>query len=180
MDQQIPQQEPVATEQTILALTQHISAQQAEAVLSAAASQFNTQIQRRIYYPYYWVHFHYSVKTVLGKRDIEAYCFVDLINNLASTADRFESETISVPANNVLQSKMDEEAAYKTARTYLLHSSIHKMKALLLPKYEIVQKAFVYKPFWIARCTNANREQFHMLVDGVTGKYEALTLDGDS
>ena len=152
-----------------------IERDEAASIVLAHAGGYNVQVQKLIYYPYLWVHFRYTVKTLIGKsRVINASCLVDLINNQAATTDRFDIESIEVPADNVLGSDYDVETAFKTATTYLTHSAIHTMKALLVPDYEVIDKKHIFKPFWIVRCTSRNRDSFKVIVDTLTGKFQVL------
>ena len=152
-----------------------IDRDRAASIIRHLSGDFNVEVQKLIYYPYLWVFFIYSVKTLLGRRkDVKASCFVDLINNQASTTDKFTLEQIKVNPDNVLESDISEDAAFNTASTYLTHSAIHKMKALLVPDYEVVEKKLVYKPIWIVKCRNRNAENFKMIVDACTGKFQVL------
>ena len=159
----------------IEALPVSIDRDRAASVIRSLSGDFSVEVQKVIYYPYLWVFFIYSVKTIIGKRrDVKASCFVDLINNQASTTDKFTLETESVSSDNILSPDVGEEEAFKTASTYLTHSAIHKMKALLVPDYEVVEKKIVYKPFWIVKCRNRKRENFKAIVDACTGKFQVL------
>ena len=166
-------------ETTICAIKPGISRNQARCIISGVSGDFSPQVQRLVYYPYLWVHYVYTVKTFLGKRSIKAYILVDLLNNLASTADSFEHEDIAVDEEALIPFSVGKEKALETARTYLLHSSIHKMKTLLLPESRVQEERELYKPFWIVKCTDRDRLSFHVLVDALTGKYEILNLDGE-
>ena len=147
----------------------------AKNIVAKHSEGYSVQVQKMIYYPYYWFLFSFTVKTLFGKsRDIKASCMVDLINNHAATTDAFNSQETVVLKDNVLENDFNEEDAYKTARTYLTHSSIHNMKVLFAPDSEIIEKQLVYKPFWIVKCTNRERHTFKVIVDAVTGKFQLL------
>lgn len=165
---------------TINAVKPGITRSQAVGILTRTAGSFKPQVQKLVYYPYLWVHYLYTVKTFLGKRSIRAYILVDLLHNIASTSDAFDYEEAAVEAETVIPSKTDLQTAGETAKTYLLHSAIHKMKTLLLPEAEVQDQKEIYKPFWIVKCTNRDRHSFRVLVDGLTGKYEILNIDGDN
>jgi len=159
---------------TINSLKENISRSDALMAVSGSSGAFTPQVQKQLFYPYYWVHFQYRVKTILGERLLQAYCLVDLLNNQAATADEFQWEPRQEEEENILQPEVAEESALETARTYLLHSSIHTMKALLCPEKTILDQRLLYKPFWIVRCDNRKKEHFHLLVDGMTGKFQVL------
>lgn len=160
--------------QSIESLLCNIDRNDALRMVSGYSSSFTPQIQKRIYYPYYWVHFEYTVKTILGSRTIQAYCLVDLINNQAATADSFQWESLEIEEENILQPEISAETALGTARSYLLHSSIHTMKALLCPEKKVLAEKVMYKPFWIVRFENEKKERFRLLVDGMTGKFQVI------
>ena len=160
---------------TIELIPVSITRDEAASIVLAHAGEYSVQVQKLIYYPYLWVYFKYTVKTLLGKsRIIDASCLVDLINNQGATTDRFELSSESVPADNILEPDYDSETALATAKSYLLHASINKMKALLTPRYEVVENKQIYKPFWIVRCTNRSRDSFKVIVDSLTGKFQVL------
>ena len=160
---------------TIECLETNIDHDRAALIVEKYAGDHAVQVQKLIYYPYFWVFFNYSVKTLIGKsRIIKASCMVDLINNHAATTDSFESVKKDVPSENILEADFTAEQAFETAKTYLTHAAIHKMKALLVPDYEVVDKKTIYKPFWIVRCSNTDLHKFKVIVDGVTGKYQLL------
>jgi hypothetical protein len=152
-----------------------IEQNEAMSIVSAYSEQHSVQVQKLIYYPYFWVLFSYTVKTLLGKsRSTKASCLVDLINNHGSTTDKFEFKKSKVLKNSVLEPDYTEEQALKTARTYLTHASIHNTKVLFAPDSEVLEQSTVYKPFWIVKCTNRDRHSFKVIVDAVTGKFQLL------
>jgi hypothetical protein len=169
----------VLMKQEINGIPVGISRSQAASLLTAKAGVFKPQVQRMVYYPYLWVNYVYTVKTFLGKRSIRAYILVDLLNNIAATADQFDYEPVLVESESLISTEVELETALKTAETYLLHSAIHKMKTLLLPQAEVQKQTTLYKPFWIVKCMDRKRRSFRVLVDGVTGKYEILNISGD-
>ncbi len=160
--------------QQITALRRTIERDRAQAIITGRAGTYSVQVQKILYYPYLWVHYEYDVKTVLGKRTIRAYVMVDLINNQAHTADRFETEKMNAAPENILTADVANEKALATAGSYLLHSSIHEMKALLCPQKRVVESLNLYKPFWIVRCINPDDDSFRVMVDAMTGKYQII------
>lgn len=146
-------------------------------IVQSVSGEFSPQIQKRIFYPYHWVHFEYTVKTFLGKRTIQAYCLVDLLENQAATSDRFSVIEEEIEEENILVGDTDRETALKTAETYLVHSAIHQMKALLYPKSSIIKEIPIHKPFWVVRCENKKGERFKAIVDGITGKFQVLSSE---
>ncbi len=152
-----------------------IEEREAKEIVSRHSEHYNTQVQKLIYYPYYWFLFSFTIKMLLGKsKNFKASCLVDLINNHASTTDSFRINETTVLKNSILDHDYNEEEALKTAKTYLTHSSIHTMKVLFAPDSEILEKQLVYKPFWIVKCTDRGKYSFKVMVDAVTGKFQLL------
>lgn len=163
--------------QSITVIPEKITYDQAFNIVQSVSAHFSPQIQKKIFYPYYWVHFEYEVKTILGKRKIQAYTLVDMLENQAATADHFEPVTVDTEEENILTPHIDPAQALKTARTYLVHSAIHTMKALLFPRSTVISEVHLHKPFWIVRCDNRQGERFRVIVDGLTGKFQILNIE---
>jgi len=152
-----------------------LSSDEAVSVIQPFIENYIPKSQKLVFYPYYWVFFNYTVNTIIGKsRIMEASCFVDMINNIASTTDKFEKENIEVVSQYILTASISEDEAFASARTYLTHASIIKRKSLLVPDVKVIIRELIYKPFWIIKCTNKTRENFNIMVDAVTGKYQTL------
>lgn len=159
----------------INSIRRFLSSNDALTIVKPFIENFIPKSQKMVFYPYYWVYFHYTVNTIIGKsRIMEASCLVDMINNIASTTDRFEKENIETVSENILTPSIPKEDAFNSARTYLTHASILKRKALLVPNVQVMQEELIYKPFWIIKCTNRTRENFNIMVDAVNGKYQTL------
>ncbi|MFP4562707.1 MAG: hypothetical protein ACLFRY_05280 [Spirochaetia bacterium] len=161
-------------EEKLTVIRPTVSSGRAEAILSGVAGSFVPRFKKLIYYPYLWVHFRYSFEKLYGNKEFNAFILVDLIRNQASTADRFEPVEVEPDGETVLSPDVDEEAAFKTARTYLLHSTMHHMKVLCEPKATVVQRTVLHKPFHLVECDHRSKESFHVVVDALTGKYEIL------
>ena len=159
---------------TISSIRTSISHSRAQNIVEQNARGYYTEVQKRIYYPYYWFFFANTVKTLLGVRTIRASCLVDLCSGQASTTDNFMQEEIEADMDSVLEGKIGEEEAYQKARTYVVHSTIHVMKALLCPEIVVLEKRILHKLFWIVKCSHPGKEPFRVIVDSVTGTYEIL------
>ncbi len=161
----------------IEAVKQNVDATEAELLLERVSADFKPRVQRIIYYPYFWYYFRYRVKTIFGVREIHVPCIVDSRNKQAATVDEFEIETINTDPVDVLEPKIRDEEALKIAKSYVVHVVIHRLKSLLFPELELEGRKFLYKPFWIVKCTNRKNESFKVMVDGITGKYQILSVD---
>ncbi len=159
----------------IAAIAHDIEQNEAKNIVLKHSEQHSVQVQKIIYYPYHWFLFSYTIKTLFGKsRSIKASCLVDLINNHAATTDKFDLCDIEVLKDCVLEHDYNRDEAFKTAKTYLTHASIHNSRVLFAPDSEIIEERLVYKPFWIVKCTNRERHSFKVIVDAVTGKFQLL------
>jgi hypothetical protein len=160
--------------QTITAVKQHISSQQAALLVQSAAGDFVAQVQKKIYYPYFWFYFRCSVKILKWEHPMRVSCLVDRINKEAATSSLFEREEVEVEEENILEEELARDEAYKMAETYVVHASIHKMRSILFPKQELMEEAAVYKPFWLVKCSHPRKGHFRVIVDAGTGKLQVL------
>ena len=168
---------PNINTETIIIKTVAASIDQDDAynIVKRHSDGFIVALQKKIFYPYFWVYFSYSVKTVFGRvKENNASCFVDLINNQASTTDRFAVEETEAIKDNVLEYDYGPESALETAKTYFTHSFIHNTRLLTTPEYEILEQMLVYKPFWIVKCSNHDKYSYKVIVDAATGKFQLL------
>jgi len=158
------------------AVRQNISPVQAESNIRRVCEDFVPQVQKKLYYPYFWAEFEYSVNVLIkGRKQFNANCVVDLINRVAAVTDSFESESILVPTEFVLRHQANTEEAIQLAKSSLVQQVMLKMKSLLYPDIKIMQHSVVYKPFWILKCESTNGEgHIRVLLDAVTGGYEIL------
>lgn len=163
------------TTETVTAVVKSLSAGKAEAIVSPYLGDFFIYNIRLLYYPYYRVYYEYRIKTFFGKGRIhKAICLVDMLNNIASTCDRFETELLNPDSETVLTPRISKTQAMKTADIYLTHSSINVMKALSAPLKVATDSQGIFKPFWLFHCRNSAGESMDILVDSNTGKYETL------
>jgi hypothetical protein len=166
--------------QKITAVKQYISSQQAAMLVQSGAGDFVAQVQTKIYYPYFWFYFRCSVKILKWEHPMRVSCLVDRINKEASTSSLFEREEVEVDTENILESSLEREEAYKMAQTYVVHASIHKMRSILFPKQQLMEEAAVYKPFWLVKCSHPRKGHFRVIVDGGTGKLQILKSEEDN
>ena len=158
----------------ISSIHQNISNKDAERIIERVSGDYIPQVQKKIYYPYYWFLMEYTTKHFILKRNIQASCFVDLRNKIASTTDKFHWEEIEVSEENVMEGQIGEQEALKIARSYLVHSAVHNMKSLIFPNFTLVQKMQMFKPYWIVRCQRSDLFEFKVIVDGATGRFKIL------
>jgi len=160
----------------ILTIKQNINQIGAIHIIDNLSEYYVPQVQKKLYYPYYWFLFKYSVKTIFGEKTIRVPCIIDMLNKQASTVDDFEREFISVEQENIIQGKLKKLEALKSAKSYIIHAVMHKLKSLIYPEIELLEENVVYRPFWIIKCDRNGYNSFKVMVDGVTGKFQILNI----
>ncbi len=161
-------------ETSILSIQNSVTSKQAERILYQKSRLDRVHTQKKIYYPYYWRHYHFTFAIQRHKRPFEAHILVDMINNTASSADRFSLDTLDVDEDLVIDPDISIEKASETAQTYLQHSITTKLKMLFVPRKEIIDEKVIHKPFWLVRCSSRNQKPFFVIVDALNGKYQIL------
>lgn len=160
----------------ILTIKQNINSIEAKQIIDRLSEDYIPQVQKKVYYPYYWYLFKYSVKTIFGEKTIRVPCIIDMLNKQASTVDYFEREIIAVEQENIIQGKLKKSEALKSAKSYHIHAVMHKLKSLIYPEIGLLEEKTVYKPFWIIKCDSKGHNSFKVMVDGVTGKFQILNM----
>ncbi len=162
--------------ETITTIRQNISSEQARLIVDSVSADYSTQVLKKIYYPYHWFFYNCTVKMLFRERSFKASCLVNLRDSEAATSDLFDREDVSADSENVLPCAVAGEEAGKIAQSYIIHTARHKMKSLVIPQMELLEQARVYKPFWLIKCENRKRTSFRVLLDGVTGKFQILSV----
>ncbi len=162
--------------ETITTIRQNISSEQARLIVDSVSADYSTQVLKKIYYPYHWFFYNCTVKMLFRERSFKASCLVNLRDSEAATSDLFDREDVSADSENVLPCAVAGEEAKEIAQSYIIHTARHKMKSLVIPQMELLEQARVYKPFWLIKCENRKRTSFRVLLDGVTGKFQILSV----
>ncbi len=151
-----------------------IRKEQAEDLIASASDGWTPSAEANLFYPYFWFLFRCSTKTLFGESGLRVSCLVDARTKTGATADAFELEQIDVPPGDVIEPQLDEAEAARLAERYVAYVMKNKRKALTTPKFEVLEQALVFKPFWIVNCSNGTKPSFRVMVDGITGGFHVL------
>ena len=112
---------------------------------------------------------------MFGESGLKVSCVIDARTRVGATAAAFELERVGVPAGDVIEPRLDEAEANRLAERYVAYVVRNKRKALVAPKFEMLEHSLVFKPFWIVKCTNGSKPEFRVMVDGITGGFHVLS-----
>ena len=152
-----------------------IGRERAERLIARVSGGWTPRAEARFFYPYFWFLFRCSAITVIGESGLKISCLIDGRTRLGATADAFELEHVAVPAAEVIAPRLEEGDARPLAERYVAYVLRNRRKALVAHKLEVVDRALVFKPFWILSCTNGSKPAFRVMVDGITGGHCALS-----
>jgi hypothetical protein len=151
-----------------------IGREQAESRIAALSRGWTPRTEASLFYPYFWFLFRVSTRTVFGESGLKLSCLIDARTQVGATADAFELEQVGVPADDVIEPRFNEAEANRLAQRYVAYVVRNKRKALVAPKFEILEHSLVFKPFWVVKCTNGTKPAFRVMVDGITGAFHVL------
>ncbi|MBM7715197.1 hypothetical protein JOC94_002184 [Bacillus thermophilus] len=100
---------------------------------------------------------------------------VDGISGVAALADKaptFQIKTVS--AERLLPSTIQKHRAVQIAEDYIFRTLSTKIKVLLTPKVTLQKQLLFYRPYWIVDAKQIGKDDFRLMVDGVSGKYHPL------
>jgi hypothetical protein len=152
-----------------------IGRERAERLIASVAGGWTPRVEACLFYPYFWFLFRCTATTLFGETGLEVSCLIDARTQVGATADAFELEHVGVPTDDVVEPRLHESEANRLARRYVAYVVRNKRKALVAPKFEILEHSLVFKPFWIVKCTNGSKPAFRVMVDGITGAFHALS-----
>lgn len=159
----------------IAAIRARLCGEEAEQIVSSAAPGWTARFERKLYYPYYWFHFRHSARTLLGTSAVRVSCLVDARTRVGATTDAFDREYVHTDASATVDATLDEREALRIAERYTAYVIRNQRKALVVPRIEVLEQEAVHKPFWIVGCRRDGELRFRVLVDGVTGSFQALS-----
>lgn len=148
-----------------------------ERLLRPAAPDANVRVDRRLYYPYYWVQIRYAATTLFGRSALRVSCFIDARRGVGATTDSFELERVDADARDVLTLRIDEADARGAAERYAGYVVRNRRRALIAPSVDVVSCRIVHKPFWVVTCSPP--VPLRALVDGITGGIHPLSAEDD-
>ncbi|MDS9472867.1 hypothetical protein [Sporosarcina pasteurii] len=131
------------------------------------------QINRLIYYPYYFFEFEVHAKSLL-KFNGKVGCTVDALGGRGAIVDvqpeffASQVEHVAIPSIVIVQ-----EEASKIAEEFVFEHASTKAKFITTPKIKQTSSQLFYRPFWIAEYRR-NSEGQQLIVDAVSGSYHPL------
>lgn len=136
--------------------------------------QAELEIDRIIYYPYYFFEFEVNAKSLL-KFKWKVGCTVDALGGMGAIVDVephfFEQE---IKQDNLPVILVEKEAASKKVEQYVFDSASSKAKFITIPKIKKVSSQLFYRPFWVANYKRSGKEMQQFIVDAVSGGYHPL------
>jgi hypothetical protein len=127
-------------------------------------------IEGSVLYPYFGFSARCTVPTMIGKRTMTVDCLVDGINGHGATADSFATEQTNASDEVLLQSRITDEDAQRTARRTLMHRLGRQLKMIASFDVQLESAGTIYKRFWIIRVGNDR-----VIADSVTGHVHPLS-----
>ena len=151
-----------------------IGREQAESRIASLSRGWTPHTEASLFYPYFWFLFRVSTRTVFGESGLKVSCLIDARTHVGATADAFELEHVQIPTDDVIEPRLNEAEANRLAQRYVAYVVRNKRKALVAPKFEILERSLVFKPFWIVQCTNGSKPACRVIMDGITGAFHVL------
>jgi hypothetical protein len=151
-----------------------IGREQAESRIASVSRGWTPRAEASLFYPYFWFLFRVSTRTLFGESGLKVSCLIDARTQVGATADAFKLEQVGVPADDVIEPRLNEAEANRLAERYVAYVVRNKRKALVAPKFEMLEHSLVFKPFWIVKCTSDLKPAFRVMVDGITGAFHVL------
>jgi hypothetical protein len=151
-----------------------IGREQAESRIASLSRGWTPRAEANVFYPYFWFLFRVSTRTLFGESGLKVSCLIDARTQVGATTDALDLERVGVPAEDVIEPRLHEAEANRFAQRYVAYVVRNKRKALVAPKFEILEHSLVFKPFWIVKCTNGSKPAFRVMVDGITGAFHVL------
>jgi len=146
-----------------------LGATDAVGVISSIAGSHAAQIERKIYYPYFWYSADCAARTLFGKKALTINCLVDGRGGLGATADSFEVDEPAVPREAVMLCRTGETQARRSAQRFVTHNLARGSKTVGNFEVALESRGLVYKAFWLVRCEGAM-----VMVDSVTAAVHLL------
>ena len=127
-----------------------------------------------LYKPFLLLHYNATVKHKKRKSDaaenIELYIAVDMITGLGFESESIEPlTTIRVRRNQVIKPLINRDKALSEAKRLILKLKTRMSKyGLVIINEEFVELGIVYRPIWIIKFVNNDKETY-VGVDGLKG-----------
>ena len=133
------------------------------------------EINKLIFYPYYFFEYEISVGGLLKLKGKTA-CTVDGLSGHGALIDmqpEFSERLIEPEKLPLLQLNVEE--AKKVAEDFIFQIASSKGKYITIPKVQALTSTQFYRPFWLAEYSiQREGECRQLIVDAVSGSYHPL------
>lgn len=100
-----------------------------------------------------------------------------MISGVPSLVDkRPDFKMFRVRHDGILSPSLDDYRVKRIASDFLYKTISKKVKVLTAPKILNKQFQLFYRPYWVVEGRNQEENQFHLIVDTITGKFHPLNL----
>lgn len=164
----------------IAAIASDLGQEGVERLVRSAAPAQTVRVERKLYYPYFWLQLRYAAHTFLGSSAVRLSCFVDSRTRIGATTDPFELELIDPNQRDIITPRVDESEAHRIAERYTGYVLRNRRRAFVTPTIEVLSCRMVHKPFWIVTSrSRARQPSLRVLVDGITGGFHPLSSEDE-
>lgn len=142
--------------------------------LSQMDKNVNFNVERIVYYPYYFFEYVMKKEKFLQGKTGRIGCTIDAISGVGALIDAVpQLEEREVEDHETIGCKLNDNLAEIEAEKYVCRSISYKMKILKMPKIHLETKNLFYRPFWVIT-GNGKKDDFSIVVDAMSGKYHPL------
>ncbi|KKE80029.1 hypothetical protein DTX80_09325 [Bacilli bacterium] len=134
----------------------------------------SVQVNTMILYPYYFLEFEVSAKSLL-KFNGKIACTIDTISGQGAIID-VQPEFIQRPIvdEKILPIEISEKEAEQLAEKFIFQAATQKAKFITIPTVTIHSTALFYRPFWLAEYNSKVSGGREVIVDAISGSYHPL------
>ncbi|MFD1349992.1 hypothetical protein [Oceanobacillus caeni] len=134
----------------------------------------SVQVNTMILYPYYFLEFEVSAKSLL-KFNGKIACTIDAISGQGAIID-VQPEFIQRPIvdEKILPIEISEKEAEQLAEKFIFQAATQKAKFITIPTVTIHSTALFYRPFWLAEYNSKVSGGREVIVDAISESYHPL------
>lgn len=130
-----------------------------------------------VYYPYLQIVAKVSERILFRDVSNKVNCLVDLVSGSEALADvNAATFNIMVPSKQIISPQMSKQEALQKGKAYLNFIVSYRKKVLTIPMVTVESVALVYKAYWVVQCIWKQQSTFSVLVDSVSGQYQAIPM----
>lgn len=145
--------------------------------LEKAEPESSFLMNKLVYYPYTFLEYTFQKGGKLTPLKGEVACTIDMISGVPSLVDkRPDFMKVRVEHDGILSPSLDDHRVKVIASDFLYKTIAKKVKVLTTPNISNKQSQIFYRPYWVVEGKNQEENQFHLIVDTITGKFHPLNL----